>query len=201
MRTLFAPGATQIYAWMFLPGVAVAIISAVHIRYVYALLKRVQGHPNFIITAVWVAVELGLPHLLLHYMHKTTQQHGRATQHAPHRRIAAAPDNSIAGGAAGSKAAKPLSSSPEHDDNRSKPGVQAKGSTGEGSHRASRKADTGGTHAMGLQGTASGQSAGLTGQPEEPLGASATSTEPAPVAPSRTAHSGVSSNSSLQTVG
>jgi hypothetical protein len=182
---------------MFLPGVAVAMLLGVHIHFLYALVNRVQGQPNLLNVAFWVAIDLVVPHLLLHYMHKTTQQHGRATQHAPHRTAAAAP-----GGVAGSKAAELCSSSPTTtEDSGSKPAVQAKGSSGESSHHIPSKEDISSTQSMQVQGAASGQGAGLSGQTGDFPGTSTHSPGPAAVALSRTAHSGVSSNSSLPTVG
>jgi hypothetical protein len=200
-RTPLASHAMQMYALMFLPGIAAAVLLAVHVRVVYVLVKRVQGQPNLLMVALWISVDLVLPHLLLHYMHKTTQQHSRATQHAPHRTVAADVVGCDVGTAAGSKAAKLFDSSPTCDGSGSEPAVQAKGSSAEPSHGASMPKDAGGNQTMQIQNTASGQGAELSGQNGDPPGASTHSPGPAAVALSRTAHSGVSSNSSLQTVG
>lgn len=58
---------------MMFPAAVVAVFLAGHMRCFYMLVRKAQGQPSMISTAIWVLAELVLPHLVLHSLDRATQ--------------------------------------------------------------------------------------------------------------------------------
>jgi hypothetical protein len=84
---------------MFLHSSVVTLLSAIHLRTVYNIARKVQGEQSWVVTSVWVLAELVLPHLLLSYMQSGVQQHS----------LTRSPDVHHRSGSTGASAPKSLS--------------------------------------------------------------------------------------------